>query len=165
MPKEPAETATTEAGEREPELSEHEPELSERQLEALAAACELLGDRWSLSIVAALLEGPLRYTEIRERVRGLAPNILSARLRKLERERVLVATQYSARPSRFEYRLTPDGVALAGAIQLLSAWGAERADPGMAPRHEECGSALEMRWWCPACELPVSPAAERPILA
>jgi DNA-binding HxlR family transcriptional regulator len=168
VPKGPAETNTTvaaETGDGEPELGAREPELGERQLVGLAAACELLGDRWSLPLAAALMEGPLRYTEIQERLPGLAPNILTARLRRLEQERLLVATQYSARPSRFEYRLTRDGAALAGAIQQLSAWGAARADPGMAPRHEECGSALEMRWWCPACGLPVSPGAEKPILA
>ncbi|HEX4564804.1 MAG TPA: helix-turn-helix domain-containing protein [Solirubrobacteraceae bacterium] len=152
-------------GERGLEPSAREPELSVRQLEGLAAACGLVGDRWSLPIVAALLDGPLRYTEIQERVPGLAPNILTTRLRKLEQEHLLVATQYSARPPRFEYRLTPDGAALGGAIALLSAWSAARADPGTAPRHDECGSALELRWWCPACGLPVSPGAEQPILA
>ena len=144
----------------------HTPEDSpEGQIAAVAAACEVLGDRWSLPIIAALLEGPLRYTEIQERVPGLAPNILTARLRKLERDGLLVATRYSSRPARFDYRLAPDGAALGGAIQQLSAWGAARADPGMTPTHGECGSVLEMRWWCPACGLAVSPAAEQPILA
>src|ERR1700756_2657318 len=88
----------------------------------LAAACEVLGDRWSLPIVASLLEGPLRYTEIQERLPALAPNILSARLRKLEHDGLVVATRYSTRPARFDYRLTRDGAALAAAIQVLSAW-------------------------------------------
>ncbi|HEX4563196.1 MAG TPA: hypothetical protein VH115_01975, partial [Solirubrobacteraceae bacterium] len=51
-------------GERGLEPSAREPELSVRQHEGLAAACGLVGDRWSLPIVAALLDGPLRYTEI-----------------------------------------------------------------------------------------------------
>jgi DNA-binding HxlR family transcriptional regulator len=138
---------------------------SEERFAGLAAACEALGDRWSLPIVAALLDGPLRYTEIQERLPGLAPNILTARLRKLEHDGVLVATRYSRRPARFDYRLTADGAALGGAIQLLSAWASARAEPATAPTHADCGSELEMRWWCPSCELPVSPPGEESILA
>jgi DNA-binding HxlR family transcriptional regulator len=136
------------------------------QSEALAAACQLLGDRWSLPIVAALLDGPLRYTEIQEQLPALAPNILTARLRKLEREGLLVAARYSSRPARFDYRLTPDGAALGGAVQLLGAWASARATPSDAPSHSVCGSPLEMRWWCPACGLPALPTSEEdPILA
>ncbi len=135
------------------------------ELTRLAAACEVLGDRWSLPIVAALLDGPLRYTEIQERLPALAPNILSARLRKLERDGLLVASRYSARPARFDYRLTADGVALEDPIQLLSVWAAARADPGAVPTHELCGSALEARWWCPSCGMPVALADEEPMLA
>jgi len=133
------------------------------RLAELAAACELLGDRWSLPIVASLLEGPLRYTEIQERLPALAPNILSARLRKLEQDGLLVATRYSIRPARFDYRLTTDGDALAAPIQLLSAWAAERAEPEAGPAHAACGSALEMRWWCPSCGIPVPASGEEPL--
>jgi DNA-binding HxlR family transcriptional regulator len=131
----------------------------------LAAACAVLGDRWSLPIIAALLDGPLRYTEIQERLPGLAPNILTARLRKLEQDSVLVATRYSSRPARFDYRLTADGAALGGVIELLSAWATERSEPGSVHTHAACGSALEMRWWCPSCGLPTSPPGEESILA
>src|ERR1700741_379565 len=79
------------------------------EIEAVAAACETLGDRWSLPIIAALLDGPLRYTEVHEQLPALAPNILTARRRKPERAGLLVATRYSSRPVRFDYRLTADG--------------------------------------------------------
>jgi len=136
------------------------------QLAALARACDAIGDRWSLPIVAALLEGPLRYTEIQERLPALAPNILSARLRKLERDGLIVAAQYSARPSRFDYGLTADGAALGDAIRLLSSWAAAREELDAAlPAHDACGTALEPRWWCPACELPAAPGGEETMFA
>jgi DNA-binding HxlR family transcriptional regulator len=135
------------------------------ELRQLAEACEVIGDRWSLPIIAALLDGPLRYTEIQERLPALAPNILSARLRKLEREGLLVASRYSERPARFDYRLTADGAALAAPIQLLGDWSALRAELGAARRHEACGAPLEPRWWCPSCQLPVAPGDEEAILA
>src|SRR4029077_13956763 len=122
----PKATTTTRATRTHAHAHEDEPE---GQLAALASACDLLGDRWSLPIIAALLEGPLRYTEIQEYLPALAPNILTARLRTLERDGLLVATRYSSRPARFDYRLTPDGTALAGAIQLLGAWASAREAP------------------------------------
>ena len=140
-------------------------DTSTEQPAGLADACNVLGDRWSLPILAALLDGPLRYTEIQERLPALAPNILTARLRKLEHDGLLVASRYSARPARFDYRLSADGVALGGPIQMLSAWAAARAEPNDAPTHDACGTALEARWWCPACELPVTPGVEESILA
>jgi len=118
---------------------------------ALSEACRLVGDRWSLPIVAALQDGPLRYTEIRELLPAIAPNILSARLRSLEQDGLLASQRYSARPPRFEYRLTGDGEALRDIARMLAAWGARRSGAGQEAVHESCGSALEMRWWCPAC--------------
>lgn len=121
---------------------------------AVARATEVLGDRWSLPIVAALLARPLRYTEIQELLPGLAPNILSARLRTLEQEGLIGAERYSERPPRFQYRLTPAGRALREVLEMLSAWS--DSEPA---RHEPCGGPLELRWWCAACESPAQPEA------
>ena len=50
----------------------------------LASALERVGDRWSLLLIEALLEGPRRFGELSEAVDGIAPNILSDRLKRLE---------------------------------------------------------------------------------
>ena len=128
----------------------------------LAAALDRVGDRWSLLLVEALLEGPRRFGELRETVEGIAPNILSERLRRLERAGIVVAAPYSRRPVRLEYTLTADGRELAGALRLLADWGARReGEPGAAEplRHALCGTALEARWWCPTCSLPIEDEA------
>ncbi|HXD70783.1 MAG TPA: helix-turn-helix domain-containing protein, partial [Gaiellales bacterium] len=90
----------------------------------LAEALALVGDRWTLPVVEALLEGPRRFGELVERLKGIAPNILTDRLRSLERDGLLVARLYSHRPPRSTYELTDDGRELAGAVRLLSEWGA-----------------------------------------
>jgi len=121
----------------------------------LAAALERIGDRWSPRIVAALMAAPLRYGELQAAVTGIAPNILADRLRRLEADGLLTATAYAERPPRFEYRLTSEGRALAGALRLLADWGARHGRAGAvdhdALRHEACGTALEARWFCPTC--------------
>jgi DNA-binding HxlR family transcriptional regulator len=123
----------------------------------LDEATARVGDRWTLLLVQALLEGPRRFNELLEALPGIAPNVLSQRLKHLERERVLVGQPYSRRPPRFAYELTAAGRELAGALRLLAQWGADRSgapDPGSL-RHLTCGTPLEARWYCPTCAHPV----------
>ncbi len=115
----------------------------------LDAALERVGDRWSLLIVEALLDGPRRFNDLGEAVTGIAPNILTSRLRRLERAGVIVGQRYSERPVRLAYSLTGDGQELAGVLRLLAAWGSGAESDGL--RHVTCGTALEARWWCPTC--------------
>ena len=103
-----------------------------REPSPLEAALERVGDRWSLLLVEALLAGPRRFNELGEAVPGIAPNILTDRLRRLERERIVVATPYQERPPRMSYALTADGHDLASALRLLADWGARRV--GRGPR-------------------------------
>jgi DNA-binding HxlR family transcriptional regulator len=116
----------------------------------LQAALDRVGDRWSLLVVEALLDGPRRFNDLQTALPGIAPNILSDRLKRLERERVLLARPYSQRPVRLSYELTAEGRELAGALRLLADWGS-RADSSDALRHQTCGTPLEARWYCPTC--------------
>jgi DNA-binding HxlR family transcriptional regulator len=129
-------------------MAETEPESP------LAAALASVGDRWTLHVVAALLDGPLRFGDLQEAVRGIAPNVLTQRLRRLEDEGLVIAQPYSERPPRSVYELSEAGRRLAGVLRLLADWGARHsgAEP---PRHEACGTPLEAVWYCPTCEAPV----------
>lgn len=122
---------------------------------ALATALDRVGDRWSLLVVAALLEAPRRFGELGPAVDGIAPNILADRLRRLERAGIVRATPYLHRPVRMEYALTPDGRELAGALRLLADWGARRGGDGEPIRHDLCGTPLVAAWQCPTCEVAV----------
>jgi DNA-binding HxlR family transcriptional regulator len=125
----------------------------------LADALARVGDRWTLLVVAALLEGPLRFNELQAQLEGIAPNVLSARLKTLTEQALVVTQAYSERPPRFVYELSESGRELAGALRLLADWGA-RTGGGEPYRHELCGTALEARWWCPSCEQVVDDPAD-----
>ena len=118
---------------------------------ALARALERVGDRWMLLIVDALLPGPRRFGELAEDVSGIAPNILSDRLRRLAAEAVVVARPYSRRPLRYTYELTANGRELAGVLRLLAGWAAGDAEGAEPLRHVDCGTPMEARWYCPTC--------------
>ena len=117
----------------------------------LAAALERVGDRWSLLVIEALLDGPRRFGELSETVEGIAPNILSERLKRLEGERIVRATPYSERPQRFTYALTDEGLELAGVLRLLADWGSRGSAHAEPMRHALCGTPVEARLWCPTC--------------
>jgi DNA-binding HxlR family transcriptional regulator len=121
----------------------------------LELALERVGDRWSLLLVEALLEGARRFNELQDAVSGIAPNILTDRLRRLEREGIVLARPYTDRPPRMEYALTQAGSDLAGALRLLADWGARRSDQADPVRHATCGTPVEARWYCPTCSMVV----------
>ena len=117
----------------------------------LAAALERVGDRWSLLLIEALLDGPRRFGELSGAITGLAPNILSERLKRLGGERIVRATPYSERPPRFTYALTDEGLELAGVLRLLADWGSRGSAHAEPMRHALCGTPVEARLWCPTC--------------
>ena len=110
------------------------------------------GDRWSLLVVQALERAPRRFVDLLEGVSGIAPNILSGRLKRLEASGVVTSAPYSERPVRLAYDLTPSGRELLGALRPLAEWGARRTGGEGEVRHVTCGTSLETRWYCPTCE-------------
>ena len=124
----------------------------------LERALDRVGDRWSLLVVESLLDGGRRFGELSDRLPGIAPNILTDRLRRLERSGIVRSTPYQERPTRLAYELTADGRDLASALRLLADWGG-RLDGDAEPlRHATCGTPLEARWYCPTCAVPVEDA-------
>jgi DNA-binding HxlR family transcriptional regulator len=136
---------------RSPENTEASPAGS-----SLADALASVGDRWSLLIVATLLDGPRRFGELQKELDGIAPNVLSSRLRELEAEGLVVAEPYSERPPRFVYELTEPGRALSAPLRLLAHWGARHRGGTDQPVHATCGTPLDATWYCPTCREPVA---------
>ena len=122
---------------------------------SLSAAVDKVGDRWTLLVVEALLGGALRFNQLQEAVPGISTNVLSQRLKHLEQQGLVVAELYTRRPARHAYALTSAGADLAGALRLLSAWGAAHAVDVETPAHAACGTPVEPRWFCPTCDVAV----------
>ena len=121
--------------------------------DGLARAATRVGDRWTLLVIESLLPGPRRFGELSDALAGIAPNILTKRLRQLEQSGLVVSAPYSERPVRLAYELTAMGKELAGALTLLASWGARADGYEGSHRHDACGTATEVRHWCPTCEV------------
>jgi DNA-binding HxlR family transcriptional regulator/putative sterol carrier protein len=92
----------------------------------LARALDVAGDRWTLLIVRDLLLGPRRFTDLLDGLPGISRNLLTERLRDLERDGVVVRQELPPPAARQVYELTDDGCDLADAMVPLVAWGAKR---------------------------------------
>ena len=91
-------------------------------------AIEMVGKRWTGAIVAVLLEGPARFSEIKDCVPDLSDRLLSERLKELESEGIVDRLVLEGNPPRVQYLLTPKGMALEPAVASLRTWAREWLD-------------------------------------
>src|SRR2546430_5411653 len=76
----------------------------------VAKSLEVIGDRWTLLLVRDLLPGPKRFRDFGQGLKGIAPNILSDRLKRMEDHGLVARRFYSDHPPRAEYLLTERGL-------------------------------------------------------
>jgi DNA-binding HxlR family transcriptional regulator len=81
-----------------------------------------IGDKWTVLVIGALIDGPLRFTQVRQRVGGVAPKVLTQTLRAMERDGLLTRTVYAQVPPRVDYALTELGISLAEPLAVLTDW-------------------------------------------
>jgi DNA-binding HxlR family transcriptional regulator len=93
-------------------------------------ALEDVGDRWTLHIVYALLDGPKRYADLHAFLRGAGSNVLGDRLTRLAGSGIIGRSTGDTPGSDTTYHLTERGRGLAPAIQGLVAWGFASLLPG-----------------------------------
>ena len=92
----------------------------------IAAALELVGERWALLIVRELALGNSRFEDI-VRGTGAPRDRVAARLKALDEAGVIQRRAYQAAPPRFDYQLTDSGRALLPVLDALLAWGRDHA--------------------------------------
>jgi len=88
-------------------------------------ASELIGRRWTGSVIYVLLQGGTRFATLRARIPGITDRMLSERLQELEEAGIVERTVTPETPVRIEYSLTPKGRALARPIDAIGRWAHE----------------------------------------
>lgn len=90
-----------------------------------AYALNLIGTRWKLIIFYYLKEGPLRFTELKNKIPNITERMLSLSLRELEKDLLISRTVYPEVPPKVEYALTSAGKALNPVWDLLGDWASK----------------------------------------
>jgi len=125
----------------------------------VARALSIVGDRWTVLVLRELTMGNRRFEEIQAQT-GATPQMLAARLKKLESDGLVERRPYSTRPLRHDYYLTEAGRAFYPVLLMLRSWGetwlkSEKEevaihythipcgkDPGLGPVCQNCGGEM-----------------------
>lgn len=89
-------------------------------------ALEVVGRRWTGSILFAAAQGARRFGEYRTVIDGISDRLLSQRLKELERQGLIRRTVVPTTPVQITYSLAPAGEALIDALQPLAKWSTRR---------------------------------------
>jgi DNA-binding HxlR family transcriptional regulator len=118
-----------------------EPDATASTLPACGVArfMTLLEGPWATLIVRELLQGPMRFTELRAVLPGISPHTLTRRLRQFETYGIANRTAYAEIPPRVEYRLTALGEDLRPVLEAMGAWAMSIPEPA-----EHDGT----KWYC-----------------
>lgn len=84
---------------------------------------DVIGGKWSFLILRDLIEGPKRFGELLQSLKGASPKTLSVRLKELERHGIVTRTVYPVIPPKVEYALTEKGLDLAPIFREMKKWG------------------------------------------
>ncbi|MFD5827403.1 winged helix-turn-helix transcriptional regulator [Lentzea sp. NPDC060358] len=95
---------------------------------AVREVLDRIGDKWSLLVVGALQDGPLRFGELEKRVSGVSQRMLTLTLRHLVEDGLVSRTAYAEVPPRVEYAVTGLGRTLVPLVIALAEWALEHSD-------------------------------------
>ena len=97
-------------------------------------AVELIGGRWTGAVIQLLLNGRMRFAELRDAIPDISDRMLSERLRELEAEGIVERIVVPETPVRVEYELTEKGRALEQALASLGRWAERWVTEPRTPR-------------------------------
>jgi len=112
----------------------------------IARSLDIVGERWTLLIIRDLLSGSKRFQDLQQSLAGIAPNVLSDRLKTLEKHGLVERRFYSDHPPRADYSLTDKGAELGVAVLALGGWGMRHLGPGLHKgfHHPECYKHIKL---------------------
>jgi DNA-binding HxlR family transcriptional regulator len=103
----------------------------------VAGTLDLIGERWTILLLRDLLRhGPRRFQDFQISLPGVAPNILSARLKSMEDSGLVQRALYHERPPRLEYALTEKGRSLGPIVKAMRDWGSKHLDGHTQKRND-----------------------------
>lgn len=97
-------------------------DIDEEQCRSFQASTELVGRKWTASVLLAAVMGARRFVEYRAQVKGISDRLLSQRLRELEHERLLVRRVTPTTPVLITYEPTERALGLMRALHPLVEW-------------------------------------------
>lgn len=92
---------------------------------------DTIGDKWAMLILLSIQDGPLRNGEIKEKVQGISPKVLTQRLGVLVEDGLVTRTSHHQIPPRVDYELTELGESVIEPLQSVYEWTVSHMDEVM----------------------------------
>ena len=83
----------------------------------------LISNRWNVLILRDLMEGTKRFGELKKSLGNISQKVLTANLRAMEENGLLIRTVYAQVPPKVEYTLTDTGYSLKPVLDAMVQWG------------------------------------------
>jgi DNA-binding HxlR family transcriptional regulator len=109
--------------------------------DVMAAACpsrvvlHRIGARWTIFVVNALEDGPMRFTELATRIEGVSPKVLTETLRSMETDGLVSREEFVANPPHVEYALTELGTSLLEPLRAVRRWAEQHVPDILTARN------------------------------
>src|ERR1039457_3487674 len=101
------------------------PASNEQECKAMVDVLARVGDKWTILILGALADGPMRYGELQRHIGGISQRMLTLPLKGLTEDGLASRTVYPTIPPRVDYELTELGFSLRASLIPLRDWAAE----------------------------------------
>ena len=125
---------------------------------SIARTLDVIGEPWSPLVLRNIYVGITRFDQLQQTL-GISRKVLAERLKWLVERGVLERSEYSSRPPRYEYALTPMGSELCDLLLVMVLWGdrwlAGEAGPPVLHRHHACGQISHVELTCSVCGEPM----------
>lgn len=92
------------------------------------AALDVIGGRWKPVIICELLNGTLRFGQLRRKVPKVSERMLTQHLKELADDGIVNRCVFKEVPPRVEYSLTPFGETLRPVMEVVSRWGQQNIE-------------------------------------
>lgn len=100
----------------------------EKKPGCIQSALCVLGDKWTPLLIGQLVSKPKTFGELELMLSGISPRTLSARLNKLQEDKIVARKLYSPHPPRYTYNLTEKGSELQEILTKMAEWGEKHPD-------------------------------------
>lgn len=104
-------------------ITQYDSEAIESRVGCVAAAMQIIGNKWTALILRDLAGGPKRFSELEKSVGDISPRTLSQRLEDLGAHGIVTKETFAEVPPRCEYSLTVKGKDLIPVLRQMAEWG------------------------------------------
>lgn len=116
----------------------------------IAQTLNIIGDKWTLLIVHEIMLGDKSYNELLNKLKGIASNLLSTRLKSLEEDGIIKGELYQAHPPRYKYTLTEKGRDLQDVFNSIILWGSRHLNKCYKKLvAKKSGHKVEIKYYLP----------------